>query len=148
MATPPDFTRLQDQLPPQIQEMVARIGLPATLIVVSRLGGTTWRVAKGKTQSGEAKRAALAEIVGSEVEELLHREYAGEILYLAQCKAAGLQWRNMDIHARFEQGIRKGIPANTLVAELARECQISDRRVWTILKQPLSPLPEQGSLSY
>ncbi|EMB5660455.1 Mor transcription activator family protein [Pseudomonas aeruginosa] len=148
MDASPDLAHLQDQLPPQIQEMAARIGLPATLTVVSRLGGTTWRVAKGKTQGGEAKRAALAEIVGSEIEELLHREYAGEILYLAQCKAAGLQWRNMLINAHFEQGIRKGIPANTLVAELARENQLSDRRIWTILKQPLPPLPEQGRLSY
>ncbi len=140
-----DLSQLQELLPENVRDMVARIGLPATLVVVDRLGGTTWRVAEGKTPEGEAKRAALADLVGSEIEELLHREYAGDEFYLARCHAAVQRWRNIEINQRFEQGVREGVTARTLVAELAREYKLSDRRVWDILKQHLPPV-EQGTL--
>ncbi|CDM42408.1 Mor transcription activator family protein [Ectopseudomonas oleovorans] len=140
-----DLSQLQELLPENVRDMAARIGLPATLRVVERMGGTTWRVAEGRTPEGEAKRAALADIVGSDIEEMLHREYAGDEFYLARCHAAVLRWRNLEIHQRFEQGVREGLTARTLVAELAREYRLSDRRVWIILKEHLPPV-EQGTL--
>lgn len=137
--------QVQELLPPSVRDMAQRLGLPATLVVVEKLGGTTWRIAEGRNSEGEAKRAALAELVGSDIEEQLHREYAGEELYLAKCHAAVLHWRNIEINSRFEQGVREGITARTLVAELAREYKLSDRWVWEILKHPL-PEIEQGVL--
>lgn len=142
-----DLTQLQDLLPPNVQDMAQRIGLPATLVVVERMGGTTWRIAEGRTAEGEAKRAALADLIGSELEQLLHREYSGEEIYLARCHKALLHWRDLAIHQRFEQGVREGVTARTLVAELAREFQLSDRRIWDVLKHhPLSTSTEQGTL--
>lgn len=144
--TAPSLKNLQELLPEHVRDMVTRIGLPATMRVVHHLGGITWRIAEGRTAEGESKRAALADIVGSDIEELLHREYAGEEIYVARCHLALLQWRNIEINQRFEQGVREGLSARSLVAELAREYRLSDRRVWIILKKHLPPLPEQGTL--
>ncbi|MOA63176.1 hypothetical protein D3C78_1888090 [compost metagenome] len=44
--------------------------------------------------------------------------------------------RDLEINAQFVQGVREGVSANTLVAELARTYKLSDRRIWEILKQP------------
>lgn len=140
-----DLSQVKELLPRNVRDMAARIGLPATLMVVDKLGGTTWRIAEGRNPEGEAKRAALAELVGSEIEEQLHREYAGEEIYLARCHAAVLRWRNLEIHARFEQGVREGRTARDLVAELAREYRLSDRWVWEIVNQHL-PALDQGQL--
>ena len=61
----------------------------------------------------------------------------GEKIYIPQCAAALRRLRDMEIHRQFEQGVREGVSANTLVAELARAYKLSDRRVWEILKLPL-----------
>lgn len=140
-----DMSQLQELLPVNVRDMAQRIGLPNTLVVVERLGGITWRVAEGRNSEGEAKRAALAELVGSDIEEQLHREYAGEEIYLARCHTAVLRWRNIEINRRFEQGVREGLSARTLVAELAREYKLSDRWVWEIINHYIPPI-EQGKL--
>lgn len=140
-----DLSQVKELLPRNVRDMASRIGLPATLVVVDRLGGTTWRIAEGRNPEGEAKRAALADLVGSDIEEQLHREYAGEEIYLARCHAALLRWRNLEIHARFERGVREGRSARDLVTELAREFCLSDRWVWQVLNTYL-PSPDQGGL--
>lgn len=131
-----DWSPLQPLLPVNVRDMVDRIGLPATLVVVKRLGGVTWRVAEGRSRNGQAKRAALAQQIGHDVEALLHQEYAGEEIYLARCQSALLRWRDVEINRKFEDRIRKGQTARKTVAVLAREYRLSDRRVWDILKQP------------
>lgn len=141
-----DFSQLQDLLPGNVRDMAQRIGLPATLVVIERLGGTTWRIAEGRNVEGEAKRAALADIVGSDIEELLHREYAGDEIYLARCHSALVYWRNLEINRRFEQGVREGVTARTVVAELAREYRLSERWVWGIVGQHYPEPVEQGRL--
>lgn len=140
-----DLNQVKDLLPRNVRDMASRIGLPSTLIVVERLGGTTWRIAEGRNPEGEAKRAALADLVGSDIEEQLHREYAGEEIYLARCHAALLRWRNLEIHARFERGVREGRSARDLVAELARDFRLSDRWIWQVLNTYL-PAPDQPRL--
>lgn len=139
-----NLSTVEDLLPASIRDMVGRIGLSSTLTVVERLGGITWRVAEGHGPEGAAKRAALADWVGTDIEELLHRHYRNEELYIPRCHAALLALRNQHIHQRVEQGLRQGYSACALVIDLAREYRLSDRRVWEILKQV--PVPEQGGL--
>lgn len=139
-----DLSNVVSLLPASVRDMVGRIGLLATLTVVERMGGTTWRVAEGHGSEGAAKREALADWVGTDTEMLLHRHYAGEEIYLPRCHSALVALRNQQIHQRVEQGLRQGHSASALVADLAREYRLSDRRVWDILKQV--PVPEQGGL--
>lgn len=134
----------RDLLPPTVQRIAEVVGLPATMKLVAELGGTSWFFAQGVGRNGQARVAALAEIVGEEAAEKLGR-YASERerIYIAKCDAALIALRDAEIHSQFEQATREGVSANTIVNELARTYQLSDRHVWRILKR----LPELAAPS-
>ncbi|HEJ2930291.1 TPA: hypothetical protein SL238_002003 [Pseudomonas aeruginosa] len=136
-----DLREVQDMLPDTVRDMAGRIGLPATLVVVEQLGGTSWRIAEGRARRGEARRAALAELVGSDIEEQLHTHYRGEEIYVARCHKALVRWRDLEIVERFEQGLRDGQTARSLLSDLARQYNLSDRWIWEIVNRPSEPAP-------
>ncbi len=133
-----DLSQLQALLPASVRDMAQRIGLPATLVVVNRLGGIPWLIAEGRGSRGRARRAALAKLVGNDIEEQLHTHYRGEEIYLPRCHLALLQVRNNEIILHFEQGLRDGRSARSLLVELARKYELSSRWVWEIVNQPSS----------
>ncbi|MFI8744506.1 Mor transcription activator family protein [Pseudomonas sp. NPDC077186] len=135
--------QVQALLPQQIHEIAQVIGLPGALRLVQELGGTTWEFAKGANRNGSIRVAALAEILGEEAASLLTQHLGGEKIYIPRCAAALRQQRDLEIHRQFEQAVREGVTANTVVAELARAYTLSDRRVWRILKAlPTNPTPD------
>ncbi|WP_245216933.1 Mor transcription activator family protein [Pseudomonas aeruginosa] len=95
-----------------------------------------WRIAEGRARRGEARRAALAELVGSDIEEQLHTHYRGEEIYVARCHKALVRWRDLEIVERFEQGLRDGQTARSLLSDLARQYNLSDRWIWEIVNRP------------
>lgn len=125
-----------DLLPDTIRNMIPILGLVDTMTVVEKLGGSTWQVAEGKTEEGRQKRAALAGLVGDEIESKLHQYYAGDNLYIAQCKALITKLRDAAIHQEFEFLIQKGkLSARSAVTCLAQKHRLSDRWIWEILKR-------------
>jgi hypothetical protein len=142
---PAKLEKMKAYLPTNVQDMAQRIGLPATLTVVENLGGISWHVAQGTDCRGAAKRTALAALVGDDIEVLLHREYAGDVLYLARCHTALIKWRNMEIIQRVEKGLREKKSLRTLMAELAREYELSDRWILAIISEA-TPTTEQPDL--
>ena len=136
--------QLQAELPQSIRDMVEVIGFTHALKVVQALGGTTWRIAEGRGKDGEAKRAALADLVGAETEELLHKYYAGDEIYLPRCAALVRKLRNINMHQQFDRDIKQGRTARDSVADLARQHKLSDRQVWDILNLYLSTPEQQG----
>jgi len=126
--TTPDVAALP--LPELAADMVARLGLADTLQIVERLGGLTVRIAVPHTPADKPPREPL--------ECALHRHYASEILYIPRCAQLLAQQRNRAIHGEFEALLRQGKSARSIVAQLARQFQLSDRRIWDILKLPLT----------
>ncbi|MGK4344016.1 Mor transcription activator family protein [Ectopseudomonas oleovorans] len=137
--------QVRELLPVQVRDIADLIGLPDTLRLVEHLGGTTWDFAKGRNRHGQIRIAALGDILGEETAARLTSHLGGEKLYIPKCDAAVRRLRDLEIHRQFEQGLREGVSANTLVAELARANRLSDRWVWLILKQPMSA-PDQTAL--
>lgn len=125
-------------LPVQVQEIAELIGLPDALRLVEQLGGTTWEFAKGRNRDGQIRVAALGDLLGEETATRLTGHLGGEKLYIPKCDAALRRLRDLEMNRQFEQAVREGVSANTVVNELARAYKLSDRRVWKILKQPLS----------
>lgn len=124
-----------DLLPETLRGMVQHIGLANTLVVVEKLGGTTWRIADGKTEEGRKQRRALVDLVGEDIEAALHRYYVGNDLYIAQCKALLIELRDAAIHQTFDEMNREGVSARNIVTMLARQHRLSDRWVWNILNR-------------
>lgn len=137
--------QMKAHLPQNVQDMALRIGLPATLTVVENLGGITWHVAQGTDCRGKASREELAKLVGADIEALLHREYAGDVLYLARCHNAIIKWRDIEINQKVEKGLHAGKSLRTLMAELAREYKLSDRWILAIVSRA-TPTCEQPDL--
>ncbi|MDT4856084.1 Mor transcription activator family protein [compost metagenome] len=132
-----NLEQVKGLLPQQIRDIADVAGLPVALRLVEELGGTTWEFARGANRNGQIRVAALADLVGEEAAEVLTRHLGAERIYIPRCAVALRRIRDLEINRQFEQGVREGISANTLVAELARSYRLSDRRVWKILKQPL-----------
>jgi len=125
-------------LPELAADMVARMGLPDTLRIIERLGGLTVRIAVRDTPACQSPREPLARLLGKDLERALHHHYASEILYIPRCAQLLAQQRNCAIHGAFEALLRDGKSARSIVAILARQFGLSDRRIWDILKLPLS----------
>lgn len=127
--------QMQALLPQQIHEIAQVIGLPDALRLVEQLGGTTWEFAKGGNRPGQIRVAALGDILGEETATRLTRHLGGEKIYIPKCDTALRRLRDLEMNRQFEQAVREGVSANTVVNELARAYKLSDRRVWGILKQ-------------
>ena len=85
---------------------------------------------------GIIRHEALKEVVGETAANIMAERWANVPLYIPKCDAAMRRVRDLEINRQYVQGVREGISANTLVAELARTYKLSDRRIWEILKQP------------
>lgn len=131
-----NLDQVKSVLPRQVLDIAEAIGMPATQRLVNELGGTTWPVAQGKRRQGIIRHAALVDVVGVEAAEIMAQRWANVQLYIPRCDAALRAVRDFNINAEFVQGVREGISANTLVAQLARSNELSDRRIWEILKSP------------
>lgn len=131
-----NLDQVKGLLPKQLLEIADAIGLPAAQRLVEELGGTTWPVAKGVRRLGIIRHEALKEVVGETAANIMAEHWANVPLYIPRCDAAMRRVRDLEINRQYVQGVREGISANTLVAELARTYKLSDRRIWEILKQP------------
>lgn len=131
-----NLDQVKGLLPRQLLEIADAIGLPAAQRLVEGLGGTTWPVAKGVRRLGIIRHEALKEVVGETAANIMAERWANVPLYIPKCDAALRRMRDLEINRQYVQGVREGISANTLVAELARTYRLSDRSIWKILKQP------------
>ena len=120
-----NLEQVKELLPARILEIAKAIGLPATQRLVEKLGGTTWTPAQGVRQLGVVRNEALADIIGNDAARILAERWANVPIYVPRCEAALQRLRDLEINAQFEQGVREGVGAKTLVAELARSYQLS-----------------------
>ncbi|PZE13175.1 hypothetical protein DMX10_11650 [Pseudomonas sp. 57B-090624] len=127
----------RDLLPSAVQRIADAVGLAAALRLVEQLGGTSWYFAQGHGRHGQARVAALEEIVGEDAaRRLTFLMNEREVVYIPKCDKAIRRLRDAEIHRQFDQAVREGVSTNTVVNELARTYEMSDRHVWRILKTP------------
>lgn len=133
-------------LPATARELVRVVGLTAVIKLIESHGGTSLLVPQGKNRAGQAAYEALAELIGYKEMAALAEHYRGDdVLYIPSCKAALRAVRNRLIRADFDAYTREE-SANRAVTKLARIHDLSDRRVWEILKEVDLARVEQVSL--
>ena len=145
--TPQHLIQVQHLLPASAQTLAELIGLPATLKLVSELGGRTWSCGKGPRTPRENAPDSLAQLIGPHEAELLARHFAGDAdVHIPLCKVALRELRDREIRAEFDSlTIGQQRSARQAVAELAGRYGIASRHVWRLLKQtdktaPVRPL--------
>jgi hypothetical protein len=111
-------------LPASLEEVVEAIGEAATIKLVESFGGTTKRLpAKRNCVAGNE----LAKVIGVEaLRQLVNKLGGARYVYLPRCVDGLRKQRDQQIVER-----SKTEP----VEKLARDYNLSDRQIWTILKK-------------
>lgn len=125
-----------DDLPRSARDLIAQIGLPATVALIQAMPGIRFPVPCGEHNNpeGAARFAQLADVVGRDGALILVRNYGNDRgLYIPSCKKAILRARDRQIVADYGAGIT--------VLDLALKYRLSYRRIEDILNTPISPPP-------
>lgn len=110
------------ELPQSLTEVLEVIGLPSTIKLVKEYGGT--RIFVPSRLKAQHK---LANLLGFEHAQRLSQYFAGESLSIARAANAIRAKRNKDIARRYDEG--------ETTPSLAREYQLTERQVYTILSR-------------
>jgi hypothetical protein len=115
-------------LPQSALDLIALIGLPATIQLVEAMPGIKFPVPKGEDNNsgGAARFATLVEAVGDKAAHVLVAHFGGDDLYVPSCKKAIQLARDRQIVAEYLDG--------STVTELAIRYRLSYRRIEVILK--------------
>ncbi|RQV04183.1 DNA transposition protein [Burkholderia cenocepacia] len=140
-----NFTDVEDGLPDFVRLLVRLIGMPKTVMLIEKLGGTTFPVAKRLSRQGEVRYQLLAEVVGVEAADRLTEHFGGEPLYIPTCAKAVRLARDRRIRADFDTITREHSSLYAVV-KLVQRNKLSDRQIWRILKQEDPPSSRQVSL--
>jgi hypothetical protein len=118
-------------LPTSLAHLIDLIGEPATVALMRAHGGLTYKVPA--TTRG-ARYRELADLVGEGAARALLDRYGGDIVYVAKLDGLDLERRNAIIRAAYDARSRAG--ERNLVKRLAREHDLTERHVWSILGSP------------
>lgn len=129
------FTRL----PRMVRDIAERLGLPAALELVEKLGGVTVPIPVRQSLRGESRYRFLMDRLGTELAGALCREYGGTDLYVPNCRQTLIDERNAALNRNRDELAKKGVSERELVAILALKYKVSDRNVWRILKRTYAP---------
>ena len=140
-----NFTDVEDELPDFVRLLVRLIGMPKTVMLIEKLGGTTFPVAKRLSRQGEVRYQLLSEVVGVEAADRLTEHFGGEPLYIPMCAKAVRLARDRRIRADFDTLTREHSSLYAVV-KLVQRNKLSDRQIWRILKQEDPPSSRQVSL--
>ncbi|EMI4460665.1 Mor transcription activator family protein [Pseudomonas aeruginosa] len=135
-------TEVVDSLPESLKELAVNFGADKIVELISKVGGRTYYVAEGKTEKGREKRNQLAEIVGVDIEAFINERYQGKEIYFPRMKKLETLARNNRIKAKADEMLGRGMSMKAIVAQLAKDFSLSERSLWTVLKQPLAPAGE------
>lgn len=123
-------------LPAEMRDLVALMGLPATLLLVKRFPGL-----RIKVPSEYSPGLILVRAVGHDAAIKMIDHYRGCVIYVPRCLRALNALRNMQIVARMDGG--------ESASTLALEFELSERHIWNVIKRPEAlrvPRPEQPRL--
>ncbi len=105
--------------------------------VLQQFGGQTLRIPARWPPHGQSKEShkhPLRQVLTPEQMQKIVRHFGGTELYIPQCKRYLCYMRNSTIVSAFSKATQSGVSSGQAVQVLARRYQLSDRRIWGILK--------------
>ncbi|MCG9027375.1 Mor transcription activator family protein [Laribacter hongkongensis] len=129
-------------MPESVHLLNRLVGADATATLVNRLGGTTFPFSKNRNQAGKLRHGMLSEMIGEEKADILTRHFHGEVISIPNCKSLERLIRNQKIISAFDS-LSQGMSASKAVEKLSMTYGLTDRHVWSILKDPQTPRRRQ-----
>lgn len=116
-------------VPEAVRELASVIGAKNTLCIVKCFGGTSIAIPTGKIKHDRE----LEDVIGHDASMNMYLHFGGTVFYVPRCFDAAILMRNIEICIEYEEHI-KTLPGSKAVMRLARRYSLSDRRIWSILK--------------
>lgn len=136
------LSTLPHLLPKTVQLLANDLGIDKALRISIALAGTSRLIPVGGQKRSEKPVQRLIDDLGcQDLAESLMRLHGGEVLYIPSCAVIERAQRDIRIHQTAENGLKAGKSMIRIVADLAKQNNLSDRRIWEILKKP-APLSE------
>ncbi len=115
------------------------------LLLLSRFGGCTLRIPARWPPHGQSIHCRAHELrkvlTGRQMEKVV-AHFAGTDVYIPKCTQYLRNTRNAAIVKYFSNAARKGTSSGVIVQRLAQRFQLSDRRIWTILKESVESISQ------
>ncbi|MFC0349708.1 Mor transcription activator family protein [Undibacterium danionis] len=124
----PNTDRVLSSAEGTVQLLIRLIGEGAAMRMMDpkALGGARYAFPKKETGLGAQSYAYLVDVVGTENAKRLCEHFDGDDVYIPKMTEHYRHQRNVRIVNAYNNG--------TSIRELVRDFEISDRRVWEILK--------------
>ncbi len=140
-----DVETLYSSLPGAAYELSIVLNNSETLLsVLSRFGGCTLRIPARWPPHGQSvhcRNHDLRKVLTGKQMEKVVAHFAGTDVYIPKCTQYLRNTRNAAIIKYFSNAARKGTSSGVIVQRLAQRFQLSDRRIWTILKESVGITP-------
>lgn len=130
-------------VPSMVRDMADRLGWPATMELVKKLGGTTVTIPMRATSAGQVRYSRLVSFLGRELASALCSAYPATDLYIPNCKRAVTDERDAALNRDRDELAKQNVSEREIVATLALRYKLSDRHVWRILKKPVCPVSSE-----
>lgn len=137
-----NIEQLREHFPPSVLEMVNIIGWEATLTLIERIGGVTYRVPMGNCKRMEL----LISVLGKVTAERFCEVYGGAELYIPRCQHAFRVFRNHQFKADIAEQVSQGESLKFAITLTAPIYGFSERQAWRIMGQTEAPQKQQGLL--
>ncbi len=135
---------------PETASMLAMIlQNDATLVdILAQFGGQTVRIParwppRGVSQ--RSKRHILRQVLSPKQMEKVVAHYGGTELYIPRCTQHWHHIRNTSIVRAFSKATQRGASSGQTVQNLAQRYHLSDRRIWSILKNTVLTCEEDAT---
>ncbi|STZ76319.1 Mor transcription activator family protein [Bergeriella denitrificans] len=140
-----DMARVEHLLPETVLDIVAVIGIQATMDLVRAIGGARFKFGKGRRDTPRLN--ILFSAIGEAKTYELLKIYGGEELYVPRCEEALRALRNEKFMQDFlDLTERQGVSKLLAMSTLCPRYQISDRTGYTIIRSKCEPVSHQIAL--
>ncbi len=144
-----DANALYSRLPSSAEEFGMLLdNVDVLLSLLSRFGGQTVRIPSRWPPVGQSLNSKAHElravVTGRQMLKIV-AHFGGTEVYIPKCTQHLKAARNASIVKYFSNATKKGTSSGATVQRLAQRYQLSDRRIWSILKEaiPAQDLLEQ-----
>lgn len=122
-----------DLLPETALHIAAVIGNEAAEKLINAIGGARFKMGKGRLKT--ERLAMLTEALGEQTALDLLEVFGGEEIYIPRCDNAVKEVRNRNLLHDWQESLDSGKSKSMTCSKLAVKYRISDRTIYTIVKE-------------
>ncbi|MFB5082497.1 Mor transcription activator family protein [Raoultella sp. C349492] len=131
----PDLSQVESLLPEVVIELISLIGYAKTEVLISSIGGITYKVGKSIRKKGNRRGELLIELVGKETARIIEKHFGSEPVYVPRCDSALREWRNRQFIKEHNDMVAAGESSRFARIKLCPKYGVTDRWAQKLLAE-------------